>query len=53
MVKMAATSAITPPRVEKYPLSRAGMNFFRPYQIKKAIVNQSAIIDMSMGFLLY
>jgi len=50
-VVTAAARAIIPPRVEKKPLSSAGMNVFNPNHRKNRIVHQSAIADMSMIFL--
>jgi hypothetical protein len=47
-VVTAAARAIIPPRVEKKPLSRAGMNVFNPNHRKNRIVHQSAIADMSI-----
>jgi hypothetical protein len=48
-VKIAAQTAITPPKIWKKPLLSDGMKIFRPYHKKNMTVNQSAIIDRSIA----
>jgi hypothetical protein len=50
---MAAASAKIPPRIEKKPLSSAGMNVFNPNHNRNRIVHQSAIVDIFIAFLLW